>query len=124
MNDALNALDAILQSAAAGPQQYAPNSRYFGQPATTLTMPDGSVVAYLTRRFVPQPERFALLRQHTVAQGDRPDGIAARYFNDPLQWWRLADANRVVRPEALTAAIGRSVRVTLPEGVPLGSGKI
>jgi LysM domain len=124
MNEALNALDAILQSSAAGPQQYAPNSRYFGQPTTTLTAPDGTVISYLTRRFVPQPERFALLKQHTVAQGDRPDSIAAKYFNDPVQWWRLADANRVVQPEALTATIGQTVRVTLPEGVPLGSGKI
>jgi hypothetical protein len=124
MNEALNALDAILRSSAAGPQQYAPNSRYFAQPTTTLTTPDGTVISYLTRRFVPQPERFALLKQHTVAQGDRPDSIAARYFNDPVQWWRLADANRVVQPETLTNTPGRTVRVTLPEGVPLGSGKI
>jgi len=124
MNDALNALDAILQSSAAGPQQYTPNSRYFGQPTTTLTLPDGTVLSYLTRRFVPQPERFALLKQHTVAQGDRPDSIAAKYFNDPVQWWRLADANRVVKPEALTDTLGKTLRITLPEGVPLGSGKI
>ncbi len=124
MNDALNALDAILQSSAAGPQQYTPNSRYFGQPTTTLTLPDGTVLSYLTRRFVPQPERFALLKQHVVAQGDRPDGIAAKYFNDPVQWWRLADANRIVKPEALTDTLGQTLRITLPEGVPLGSGKI
>jgi hypothetical protein len=124
MNDALNALDAILQSSAAGPQQFAPNSRYYGQQTTTLILPDGTTRSYLTRRFVPQPERLALLKEHAVAQGDRPDSIAAKYFSDAQQWWRLADANRVVNPETLTDTLGRRLRVTLPEGVPLGGGKI
>ena len=124
MNDALKTLDAILQSSAAGPQQYSPNSRYYGLPTTTLTLPDGSVVSHLTRRFVPPPERFAMLRQHVVAQGDRLDNLAAKYLNDPVQWWRLADAHRALRPQDLTDIIGRQLRITLPDGVPLGTGKI
>jgi len=124
MNDALKTLDAILQSSAAGPQQYAPNSRYYGVPTTTLTRADGTVVSYLTRRFVPPPERFAMLKQHVVAQGDRLDNLAAKYLNDPLQWWRLADAHRALRPQDLTETIGRALRITLPDGVPLGTGKI
>jgi len=35
-------------------------------PTTTLTLPDGTVISYLTRRFVPPPERFAMLKQHVV----------------------------------------------------------
>lgn len=123
-SDAMKTLDAILQSSAAGPQQYTPSSRYYGMATTTLTRHDGTVVSFLTRRFVPAPERFSLLEQHTVAQGDRLDNLAAQYFSDPLAWWRLADANRALRPEALTEIIGRQLRVTLPEGVPLGTGKI
>ena len=124
MKDALKTLDAILQSAAAGPQSFAPNSRYYGLATTTMTMLDGRVVSCLTRRFVPQPGRFALLKQHTVVQNDRLDNIATRYFSDPVQFWRLCDANRALRPDELTDTIGRRLRITLPEGVPLGTGKI
>ena len=124
MNDAQQALDAILQSAAAGSQSYGPGSRYYGLPTTTLALPDGRVVSYLVRRFVPAPERFALVKEHVVAQGDRLDNLAAQYLNDPLQWWRLADAQRATRPAELTATPGRRLRITLPEGVPLGTGKL
>jgi hypothetical protein len=123
-SDALKTLDAILQSSAAGPQQYTPSSRYYGLSTTTLTLRDGTKVSYLTRRFVPAPERFALLTLHTVAQGDRLDNLAAKHFSDPLAWWRLADANRALRPDELVEIIGRQLRVTLPDGVPLGTGKI
>jgi hypothetical protein len=123
-NDALNTLNSILQSAAAGPQQFAPNSRYYGLPTTTLTTRDGTVVAYLTRRFVPPPENFALVSQHAIVQGDRLDNLAARYFNDPVQFWRLCDANRALRPDELIETLGRMLAITLPDGVPLGTGKI
>ncbi len=122
MTDALKTLDALLQSAAAGPQQFAPNSRYYGVPTTTMTLPDGRMLTYLTRRFVPQPERFALLKLHAVVQNDRLDSLAAHYFNDPVQFWRLCDANRALRPDELIETIGRLLRITLPEGVPPGTG--
>ena len=122
MTDPLRTLDALLQSAAAGPQQFAPNSRYYAVPTTTMTLPDGRMLTYLTRRFVPQPERFALLKQHAVVQNDRLDSLAAHYFNDPVQFWRLCDANRALRPDELIETIGRLLRITLPEGVPLGTG--
>ncbi len=122
MSDALKTLDALLQGAAAGPQQFAPNSRYYGVPTTTMTLPDGRVLTYLTRRVVPQPDRFALLKLHAVVQNDRLDSLAAHYFNDPVQFWRLCDANRALRPDELIETIGRLLRITLPEGVPPGTG--
>ena len=39
--------------------------------------PTGETIVYLRRRFVPQPERFALLREHTVTAG-RPAGQRRR----------------------------------------------
>jgi hypothetical protein len=122
VTDALKTLDALLQGAAAGPQQFPPNSRYYLLPTTTLTLADGRILSYLTRRFVPQPERFALLKQHAVVQNDRLDNLAARYFNDPVQFWRVCDANRAMRPDELVEVIGRLLRITLPEGVPSGAG--
>ena len=75
-------------------------------------------IVYLRRRFVPPPERFALLQEHVVTQGDRLDNIAAHYLGDPEQFWRICDANRAMRPDELTETIGRRLRITLPEGIP------
>jgi hypothetical protein len=99
-------------------EQFPANSRYHGRATKQYTRPDGSVVVYLARRFVPPPERFSLLQEHRVAEGDRLDNLAARYFGDPELFWRLADANNAMRPEALTQEIGRRLRITLPEGIP------
>jgi hypothetical protein len=97
---------------------FPPTSRYYGIETTTIDTPDGRTHAYLRRRFVPQPERFATLQEHAVVQGERIDNIAARYLGDPLQFWRVCDANRATRPEELTEELGRRLRITLPEGIP------
>lgn len=97
---------------------FPPTSRYYDIGTAKLTMPDGRVVVHLRRRLVPPPERFALLQEHTVKQGDRLDNITARYLGDPEQFWRLCDANGVIRPGELTETLARRIRVTLPEGVP------
>jgi hypothetical protein len=67
---------------------------------------------------VPPPERFALLQEHVVTQGERLDNITARYLDDPEQFWRICDANRALRPDELTETVGRRLRITLPEGIP------
>ena len=36
---------------------------------------------------------------HTVGPGDRLDLLANRYFGDPFQYWRIADANPALAPE-------------------------
>ncbi|MEK6288298.1 MAG: LysM domain-containing protein [Acidobacteriota bacterium] len=97
---------------------FPPTSRYFGIETTTIEARDGKPYAYLRRRFVPQPERFSTLLEHVVVQGDRLDNVTARYLGDPLQFWRVCDANRAMRPEELTEEIGRRLRITLPEGIP------
>jgi nucleoid-associated protein YgaU len=95
-----------------------PNSRYAGIEVAFRTEPDGRLVAYLRRRFLPPPERLALLTQHVVVQGDRLDRIAATYLGDPEQFWRVADANRAMRPDELTEEPGRRLRITQPDGLP------
>ncbi len=124
MSDALKALDAILQSSAAVPQAFAPTSRYHGLPVATLERDDGRTVAYLTRRFAPQPSSFVLVREHVVTEGERLDQLAFRYLGDPEQYWRLCDANGAVRPDELVETVGARLRVTLPEGVPGGGERI
>jgi hypothetical protein len=98
--------------------KFPPGSRYHEIEVTQLTLPDGRTVAYLRRRFVPPPDSFALLREHVVRSGERLDHIAATYLGDPEQFWRIADANGAVAPEALTEAAGGRIRITLPAGVP------
>jgi hypothetical protein len=93
------------------------NSRYQSTETTKLVLPDGTEVVYLQRRFVPSPDRMALLQEHAVVEADRIDNIAARYLGDPEQFWRVCDANRAMRPAELTEVVGRRLKITLPEGV-------
>ena len=93
-------------------------SRYHSTKTDTLETTDGRTIVYLRRRFLPDPSVFALLQEHTVTAGERPDHLAAKHLGDPEQFWRLADANGVMHPDELTDEIGRKVRITLPEGIP------
>jgi len=94
------------------------NSRYYGIATVTLETQDGKQIVFLRRRFVPPPERFDLLTEHTVSDGERLDNITALYLGDPEQFWRVCDANGVIRPDELTETVGRKIRITLPEGIP------
>ncbi|MEL6353622.1 MAG: LysM domain-containing protein [Cyanobacteria bacterium J06627_28] len=97
---------------------FPPNSRYHGLEKAIFHPPTGDPIVYIRRRFVPPPERFALLQEHTVKEGDRLDTITAHYLGDPEQFWRLCDANAAIRPNDLIEPIGRKLRITLPEGIP------
>jgi len=96
---------------------FPPTSRYYGIATAIMETADGRKTAYLQRRFVPQPERFELLQEHSVTQGERLDNITAHYLGDPEQFWRLCDANRALHPRELEET-GRRLRITLPEGIP------
>lgn len=97
-----------------------PDSRYATVGIATVTVPDGlggdRQVRFLRRRFPPQPGELALLTEHLVVRGDRPDLIAAAHFGDPTQFWRLCDANPVIHPEDLcsTDRIGHLLRIPAP----------
>lgn len=114
-------LQALLQSGAINTSGFPATSRYHGIAAATFTDSLGRTHAYLRRRFVPPADRFALLQEHTVVQGDRLDNLAAKYLGDPEQFWRLCDANNAIRPDELVEIIGSKLRITLPEGIPESS---
>ena len=97
---------------------FPPTSRYYGIETATLKTVDGETVVFLRRRFLPSPDRFTLLLEHLVAEGERLDNIAAKYSDEPEAFWRIADANSAMRPETLTETPGRRLRITLPEGIP------
>jgi hypothetical protein len=112
----IDPLQALLQSALKN-NQFAPTSRYASIEKATYVRPDGTPVVYLRRRFLPPGDRFTVLLEHTVKDGERLDNIAALYLGDPEQSWRLCDANDAMRPEELTEKPGTTLNITLPEGI-------
>lgn len=118
MIDPNQALLDLLKPGSLKAALFPPTSRYYGIDTATIEATDGRVTIYIRRRFVPAPERFALLLEHSVTQGERLDNITARYLGDPEQFWRVCDANGAMRPEELTEKVGRRLRITLPEGIP------
>lgn len=90
-------------------------SRYYNLETVMLTLPDGRVVAYKRRRFLPQGDSMPLLAEVAVTEGDRLDLITARTLGDPEHFWRVADANNAMNPFDLTAEVGRVLRVPLPQ---------
>jgi hypothetical protein len=91
-------------------------SRYSATPTAEYLQPDGRRVAYLRRRFVPDPARFVAIAEHRVVEGDRMDRLAADYLGDPELFWRLSEANGCLNPIELEE-LDRRLRLTLPEGM-------
>ena len=97
---------------------FGPTSRYYAIPISTFEMSDGTKIAYVRRRFAPQPDDLSLVQLHTVTEGDRLDNLAAVFVGDPEQFWRICDANAALDPHEVTDTVGRRIRITLPEGIP------
>lgn len=51
---------------------------------------------------VPPAPQQSLLGIHVHKQGERLDHLANRYLSDPAGYWRIAERNDVMLPEALT----------------------
>lgn len=90
-------------------------SRYYLIETLFWDAPDGSRIAYKRRRFLPQPEDLQQLAEWPVEQGDRFDLIAARTLGDSQGYWRIADANRSMNPDELTAEPGRRLKIPMPQ---------
>jgi hypothetical protein len=138
--NATSAMQALFQFAGLQPSLFAANSRYLGIATSTYVAADGTTIAYVQRRFLPQPEDLAQMQQYSVVQGDRLDVIAARFLDDPQLFWRICDANGAMRPadvllvpEPLIAApdptsalqqpeyaVTRVLRICLPANIPGG----
>jgi len=98
---------------------FEPTSRYYNVPTTTLTVTraDGTTVEvrYVRRRVIPSFEGDPIIVEHIVTEQERLDHITARYLDDPTQFWRVCDANVVLRPHELER-VGRVIRITMPKG--------
>jgi hypothetical protein len=95
-------------------------SRYAPCETVLFTAPNGQVIVYTRRRFLPPGESLPLLAELPLAPGDRLDLLAFRALGDPLQFWRIADANNAIDPFALEEsrpedAPPRALRVPIPQ---------
>lgn len=103
------------------PSAFPFTSRYHEIEIARLELAEGREVPYLKRRVLPLPERFQVLHERLVTEGDRLDNIAAQELGDPEQFWRLCDANNAMHPRELEV-VGRTLLITLPEGLPGATG--
>jgi hypothetical protein len=78
-----------------------PKSRYLKAETYEVTDKRGHVVKVVVP---PPPPEQLLLGLHLLKQAERLDLLAARYLNDPAGYWRIAEQNDVMFPEAVTEA--------------------
>lgn len=105
-----------------GAHPYPRSSRYHGVEIGVYRAEDGSEVRYAKRRLLPPlAEAAEEVVPHVVRSGERADQLGQRYFGDPGQWWRIADANPVLDPRELTDEPGEEIAVPLAGGFPGGA---
>ena len=90
---------------------FPPDSRYYGLPLLRTVLTDGREIAYVGRRFLPPLEAYEPIAVHEVRHGDRLDLLAAQYFGDPEQGWRIAEANGVRDPREVLREAGSRIAI-------------
>lgn len=78
-----------------------PKSRYAKVETYVVTDARGRQVTVVAP---PPPPEQVQLGIHLLKQGERLDLLAAKYLNDPAGYWRIAEQNDVMLPEALSEA--------------------
>lgn len=114
-------MQSMVMSAAGTGAPTNSSSRYYGFAVEYFTRADGTQVAYLQRRIIPQPSIYTSTQNYVVVSGDRLDNLAAKYLGDPLLFWMICDANGATDPDELTAQVGRTILVPLAPGIPAGA---
>jgi hypothetical protein len=106
----------LIDAGAIPASPYSESSRYRDVALTTLTLADGSVVAYGKRRFIPPRRDIAIAAMHLVRGGERPDLLAHQAYRQALLQWRIGDGNAVIDLFELTDTLGARVSVPVPPG--------
>jgi hypothetical protein len=111
-------IQLLIEAGAIPANPFAANSRYRGVAlARYVRSPGDPGVLYVLRRFIPQRRDIAIAAEHIVQAGERPDLLAARTFGDAELYWRIADANAVNDPFALTDTLGARIVIPQPPGL-------
>ena len=91
-------------------------SRYYNIEIVKYVTADQREIVYLRRRFLPRATNAVVIAEHSVEEGDRLDNVTAKYLGDPEQFWQVCDVNDAMRPDELTAEIGRRLKIAMPTG--------
>jgi hypothetical protein len=91
---------------------FAKGSRYERVPQGVWHDAAGESHPFVLLRVIPRPAGF---QTHRVADGDRLDLLANRYFGDPEQFWRICDGNAALWPDDLLAELGRTLAIPVAE---------
>ena len=108
---------ALIAAGAFPAEPFAPNSRYRGVPLGLFGPDPDHGIPYVLRRFTPQRRAIPAAFEHLVRGVERPDLLAAQAYGDPELYWRIADANAVTDPFALTDTMGGRIAIPQPPGV-------
>lgn len=90
------------------------SSRYASVGRAMLQTADGWSIPYLRRRIIAPVDAGQILMTTTLPAGSRLDLVAAKLRGDPLQAWRLADANDLLDPAELDNGTPRALRIPKP----------
>lgn len=89
-----------------------PTGRYSNAETAFVQRRDGTMIAYLRHRII-SPPAVSGSAQTATRQGERLDLLSQRTLGDPLQYWRICDANTILDPHELTATSGRLLFVPI-----------
>lgn len=89
------------------------NSRYKDVPMMLYTDAAGETSAYFVRRFIPAISDTPQAGRHRVTPTDTIDYLTYIAYDDPTQFWRLADQANIFDPLTLINA-GQDIYVPRP----------
>ncbi len=72
---------------------------------------DGRKIPYKQRRFVPAPGNVQTVGEVEILPVDRLDLVTYRALGDPLQFWRICDANGISNPFSQELRPGETLSV-------------
>lgn len=115
---ATDPVQALIDAGAIPTSPFAPNSRYAGTAFGLFRRGPGDPgTPYVLRRFIPQRRDIAVLLEHIVRSGDRPDLLAAQAYGDPELYWRIADGNAVSDAFELTDTLAARIAIPTVPGI-------
>ena len=88
---------------------FASTSRYARVADATYTDAKGRQFSFKVLRLTPTAPTLLV---HQVVQQDRLDLLAATFYTDPEQFWRICDANFAMRPDDLIQ-VGQILQIAI-----------
>lgn len=108
----------FLQQVGLKSSNFSISSRYHSVEISSIENQNGEPVAYVKRRLIPAQENYFVLQKYICSEGDRPDLLAQKFYNDPERFWQILDANVILDPDELTNTPGKIIKISLPNGIP------